>query len=114
MSALRVCTTRPPDAAADGGRRRSSKCFPWRGDLVYFAVRMRPMTTFLVLAALASCPTMRAAEPAATTQAPTKTYRNPLLPEREIADPFVLRVGGTYYLYPTTDARGYEVFVSGD
>src|ERR1035441_7848097 len=47
-------------------------------------------------------------------QAPTRTYRNPLLPEREIADPFVLRVDEKYYLYPTTDARGYEVFVSDD
>ena len=41
-----------------------------------------------------------------------KTYRNPLLPDREIADPFVLRLDGKYYLYPTTDGRGYEVFVS--
>jgi beta-xylosidase len=45
---------------------------------------------------------------------PLRTYRNPLLPDREIADPFVLRVDGKYYLYPTTDARGYEVFVSDD
>ncbi len=66
---------------------------------------MRPIVTFLVLAALATCPSARASN---------KTYRNPLLPDREIADPFVLRVGGKYYLYPTTDTEGYEVFVSSD
>jgi xylan 1,4-beta-xylosidase len=43
-----------------------------------------------------------------------KTYRNPLLPDRELADPFVLRFQGKYYLYPTSDSRGYEVFVSDD
>jgi xylan 1,4-beta-xylosidase len=43
-----------------------------------------------------------------------RTYRNPLLPDREIADPFVLRVDKKYYLYPTSDTRGYEVFVSDD
>ena len=55
---------------------------------------MRPMTTVLVLAALAICPCARAAQVTATAQTPAKTYRNPLLPEREIADPFVLRVDG--------------------
>src|SRR3954470_6851771 len=43
-----------------------------------------------------------------------KTYRNPLLPDREIADPDVIRVDGKYYLYPTSSSRGYEVFVSDD
>ncbi len=43
-----------------------------------------------------------------------KTYQNPLLPDKEIADPFVLRFEGKYYLYPTTDSRGFEVFVSDD
>lgn len=75
---------------------------------------MRFVTTVLVLAALTICPSVRAAQEAATNQTLAKTYRNPLLPDREIADPFVLRVDGTYYLYPTTDSRGYEVFVSDD
>lgn len=70
------------------------------------------MKTVLLLAALAICPCAPAAQ--ATAAAPAKTYRNPLLPDREIADPFVLRVDGKYYLYPTTDSRGYEVFVSDD
>src|SRR4051812_1729164 len=43
-----------------------------------------------------------------------RTYRNPLLPDRDIADPDVIRVDGKYYLYPTSDAKGYEVFVSDD
>ena len=84
------------------------------GGLVYFPARMRPMTTVLIVAALAICPCARAAQATATNPAPAKTYRNPLLPEREIADPDILRVDGKYYLYPTTDARGFEVFVSDD
>ena len=43
-----------------------------------------------------------------------RTYCNPLLPEREIADPDVVRVDGKYYLYPTSDTKGFEVFVSQD
>ena len=72
------------------------------------------MPIVLVIATLIISPSVRAAQEPATNQAPTRTYRNPLLPEREIADPFVLRVDEKYYLYPTTDARGYEVFVSDD
>jgi beta-xylosidase len=72
------------------------------------------MTTVLALAALAVCLSARAAQATANAHAPAKTYRNPLLPEREIADPFVLRLDGKYYLYPTTDTQGYEVFVSDD
>jgi beta-xylosidase len=37
-----------------------------------------------------------------------------LLPDREMADPHVIRIDDKYYLYPTSDARGYEVFVSDD
>ncbi len=43
-----------------------------------------------------------------------RTYRNPLLPDRRMADPHVIRVGGKFYLYATTDTKGYEVFVSDD
>ena len=75
---------------------------------------MRPITTILALATLALCPSVRTAQVTTNAPVPAKTYRNPLLPDREIADPFVLRVDGKYYLYPTTDARGYEVFVSDD
>lgn len=95
-------------------RRVPSKGFPWRGVLDYFPARMRATMTVLVLAALANCASFRAAQVSAAAHASAKTYRNPLLPEREMADPFVLRVDGKYYLYPTTDSRGYEVFVSDD
>ncbi len=68
----------------------------------------------LLLTALVVGPSF-AAEPAAVpAKAPARTYRNPLMPDREIADPFVLRLDGQYYLYPTSDGKGYEVFVSDD
>lgn len=71
-----------------------------------------------LLAAAVVWPQTRAAlaESAAENPAaaPTHTYRNPLLPDREIADPDVIFVKGKYYLYPTSDGKGYEVFVSDD
>lgn len=69
----------------------------------------------VVLAALCSTESGRAQTPAAQpAPLPARTYRNPLLPERELADPDVIRVEGKYYLYPTSDGHGYEVFVSED
>ena len=68
----------------------------------------------VLLAALTTGLTPRAQAAASTNLAPARTYRNPLLPDREIADPFVLRVDKKYYLYPTSDTRGYEVFESDD
>jgi xylan 1,4-beta-xylosidase len=75
---------------------------------------MRPILSVLFLVSLWLGPSMRAEQIAARTNAPAKTYRNPLLPEQEFADPQVIRVDGKYYLYATTDSRGYEVFVSDD
>ena len=92
----------------------SSKCFPWRVGFVYFRGRMTVKISILVLAALANSLAVGAESVTTTDKPPAKTYRNPLLPDREIADPFVLRVDGKYYLYPTSDSRGYEVFVSDD
>jgi xylan 1,4-beta-xylosidase len=43
-----------------------------------------------------------------------RTFRNPIMEEGRPADPHVLRHDGKYYLYPTTDGRGYDVFVSTD
>ena len=40
------------------------------------------------------------------------TYRNPIIEAG--ADPTVIRYDGKYYLYPTLDTRGYDVFVSDD
>jgi len=41
-----------------------------------------------------------------------KTYRNPVIPNADMADPDVLRVDGNYFLYATSHGRGYDVFVS--
>jgi xylan 1,4-beta-xylosidase len=57
------------------------------------------------------------AEPPAAGDAaagPPRTYRNPLLPQVNLADPHVIRVDGRYYLYATTHSRGYDVYVSDD
>jgi xylan 1,4-beta-xylosidase len=56
------------------------------------------------------------AEPAAKTSAPARTYSNPILarPDGGMADPDVIRVDGTYYLYPTTHGHGYDVWTSTD
>ena len=43
-----------------------------------------------------------------------KTYRNPLLNGRSMADPHVIKAGDTYHLYATTHTRGYDVYVSKD
>lgn len=75
---------------------------------------MKALTLALAAVALAICPSARAQQAPSPAPASARTYRNPLLPERQIADPFVLRVDKQYYLYPTSDSRGYEVFVSGD
>ena len=91
-----------------------SKGFPRRGILVYFPARMKTKIAVLALAVLTICPCVGAAQVSAAARPPIRTYRNPLLPEREMADPFVLRVDGKYYLYATTDTKGYEVFVSDD
>jgi xylan 1,4-beta-xylosidase len=96
------------------------RCLPVCRNWIFFYLirRMRSSIPFLLLAALAAWNLSSAGGaplPAApTNSSPARTYRNPLLPEREIADPFVLRVDKKYYLYPTSTARGYEVFVSDD
>jgi xylan 1,4-beta-xylosidase len=44
-----------------------------------------------------------------------RTYTNPLMPSYGFADPDAIKVGDTYYLYPTYDSRsGYDVFTSKD
>ena len=52
--------------------------------------------------------------PPVLSPAPTNTYRNPIIDRLGPADPDVLRYRGEYYLYPTTDGRGYDVFGSDD
>ena len=43
-----------------------------------------------------------------------RTYRNPIIDRLGPADPAVIRHEGKYYLYPTLDGKGYDVFVSDD
>lgn len=43
-----------------------------------------------------------------------RTYRNPIIGLIGPADPHVILHEGTYYMYPTLDGRGYDVFVSKD
>lgn len=54
------------------------------------------------------------AEPTASPPATTRTYKNPILTEGLPADPHVMLVDGTYYMYPTTHGRGYDVWTSTD
>jgi len=75
---------------------------------------MKTLTIMLIFVALAACSCKQAEQHPPTIPASAKTYSNPLLPEREIADPFVLRVDNRYWLYATTDSRGYEAFMSDD
>lgn len=42
------------------------------------------------------------------------TYRNPLMDGQSFADPHVIKVGDTYYLYATTHTAGYDAYVSKD
>jgi beta-xylosidase len=53
-------------------------------------------------------------EPASESSARQRTYSNPILAEGNPADPDVILVDGTYYLYPTTHGHGYDVWTSTD
>lgn len=68
---------------------------------------------FLLVAALFICVVAPVRAQTPTTQ-PKRTYRNPILDRIGPADPHVLKHNGRYYLYPTTDGKGYDVFVSDD
>lgn len=54
--------------------------------------------------------------PQSSTEKPAaaKTYHNPLIAEGNLADPHVIRVDDTYYLYATSHTRGYDVMTSTD
>ena len=51
---------------------------------------------------------------AAVLAEPSSTYTNPIIDAIGPADPHVIRYEGTYYLYPTDDGRGYDVYTSTD
>ncbi|MBM4019283.1 MAG: hypothetical protein FJ288_13335 [Planctomycetes bacterium] len=70
---------------------------------------MRLCLILLLLAAKAAV-----SVPAPATAPRTRTYRNPIIDRIGPADPSVIRFEGKYYLYPTLDGKGYDVFVSDD
>ncbi|MFH5803584.1 glycoside hydrolase family 43 protein [Alienimonas sp. DA493] len=55
-----------------------------------------------------------AQEAAPAGDAAPATYTNPIIPAIGPADPDVIKYEGTYYLYPTDDGRGYDVYTSDD
>ena len=44
----------------------------------------------------------------------SETSHNPIISVEGLADPTVIKVGSTYYLYPTSDGKGYDVYTSQD
>src|SRR5262245_25243171 len=97
----------------DGQRDRSASV---RGGFRLSCAVMKWVLAWLLVAILILLPArLRGAESSGdTAKPPTKTYRNPLLPDVVMADPHVIRVDSKYYLYATTHTRGYDVFVSSD
>src|SRR5688572_21297907 len=75
---------------------------------------MKRFTQFLFLqvAALVALATCSMAQPSAARS--DKTYRNLIIDRIGPADPHVIQHEGKYYLYPTLDGKGYDVFVSDD
>lgn len=59
-------------------------------------------------------PVAAASEPVAAADDATTAYSNPILTQDKPADPHVIRVDGTYYLYATTHGRGYDAWTSAD
>jgi beta-xylosidase len=97
--------------------------YAWPSNATFFAdvglgmkLTLISFAGLLALCALDGLPVGAAEIPATRTNAitPQKTYRNPIIDRLGPADPHVIRFEGKYYLYPTTDGRGYDVFVSDD
>jgi len=85
-----------------------------RGRPVYIPMRMKFRRTWLAVSAAVFCWVLNVANADSSSTNSSKTYRNPLLADREMADPDVIRVDGHYFLYATSDTRGYEVLESDD
>jgi xylan 1,4-beta-xylosidase len=54
------------------------------------------------------------AQPTSDAARQSRTYTNPILADGSLADPDVILVDGTYYLYPTSHGAGYDVWTSTD
>lgn len=66
------------------------------------------------LALVVFCTAAALASETAVSGTSQKTYRNPIIDRIGPADPAVIRYREKYYLYPTWDGKGYDVFVSSD
>ena len=76
--------------------------------------RSAVVLSFTVLAVAAVSVTISRAETTAGPSPRPLKYSNPILTEDNPADPDVLLVDGTYYLYATTRGRGYDAWTSTD
>lgn len=77
-------------------------------------MKKRTDCILLFVLALSLTPALAFTDSEAAAPAPAATYRNPIIDHIGPADPAVIRYEGRYYLYPTWDGRGYDVFVSDD
>ncbi|MGB7158428.1 MAG: family 43 glycosylhydrolase [Tepidisphaeraceae bacterium] len=73
-------------------------------------IRTNGFLLLLCLAALPARAEERVAAASGVSASGSATYANPL--DVILADPFALRVGDTYYLYGTSDLRGFHVWTS--
>ena len=76
------------------------------------SARRRPELRLLLITALAlfgcDAPSDDSDRP------PAASLHNPVIPTRGLADPAVILHEGTYFLYPTGDSRGFDVYLSAD
>jgi beta-xylosidase len=81
--------------------------------MVFLARRVHvfPLAAMLLVLGI---PQALNAEPKRDSNAQSKTYSNPILADGSLADPDVILVDGTYYLYPTSHGSGYDVWTSTD
>ena len=70
--------------------------------------------TLSALCLVGSTALVAVGQPSTDTGVRPQTYKNPILTEDYPADPDVLLVDGTYYLYPTTHGHGYDAWTSTD
>jgi beta-xylosidase len=79
-----------------------------------FAPRWTVVFGLAVLLSAGGTSLVAIAEPAADASVRPRTYSNPILTDDYPADPDVILVDGTYYLYPTTHGHGYDAWTSTD
>lgn len=75
----------------------------------------RSVLALLYAVCLIGCTAFRAvAQSSSDVGGRVRTYSNPILEDISLADPDVILVDGTYYLYPTSHGAGYDVWTSTD